>query len=77
MKRRRFEQRRRQHYDMKNALRQGRELAQHELEDEFDDDKDFSHEQRNVVSTNRVGSLRQQAQQRDQQNQRQDRASAG
>ena len=72
-KRRRFEQRRRQHYDMKTALMQGRQLAQQELEDDYDD-KGNSHEQRNVVSTNRVGSLRQQARLRaDQQSQRQDR----
>ncbi len=76
-KRRRFEQRRRQHYDMKSALRQGRELAQQELEDDYDD-KNRSHEQRNVVSTNRVGSARQQARHRaDQQSQRQDKGSAG
>jgi hypothetical protein len=78
MKRRRFEQRRRQHYNMKAALRQGRQLAQQELKDDYDDDEDDEcHEQRNVVSTNRVGSLRQQARQRDQpgQGQGQDAAS--
>lgn len=62
---------------MKSVLRQGRELAQQELEDDYDD-KDRSHEQRNVVSTNRVGSLRQQARQRaDQQNQPHDKGIAG
>ena len=80
-KRRRFEQRRAQHYNMKNALQQGRQLAQQELGDEVEDDyddKDENHEQRNVVSTNRVGSLRQQARQRlDQQNQRNGKACVG
>lgn len=79
MKKRRFEQRRRQHYDMKSALRQGRQLAQQELKGEKDDyhDKDTGHEQRDVVSTNRIGSLRQQARQRDQQSQRPDMGGAG
>jgi len=80
-KRRRFEQRRAQHYNMKNALQQGRQLAQQELGNEVEDDyddKDENHEQRNVVSTNRVGSLRQQARQRlDQQNQRNGKACVG
>ncbi len=62
---------------MKSALTQGRQLAQQELEDDYND-KDRSHEQRNVVSTNRVGSLRQQARQKaDQQSQRHEKGSTG
>ena len=62
---------------MKSALTQGRQLAQQELEDDYHD-KDRSHEQRNVVSTNRVGSLRQQARLKaDQQSQRHEKGSSG